>query len=285
MNVDSALAARLVAFLAPIAGLWLLIGLGIAVLYHLSLIRLSGEFRARGQESLDLLMTILRSVAFIVGWPFILYFDRTSLTQIRLLLLSLSRKQREQNDDVKDALAEAAYWQWIRQTFVEQDRLERRRKEEAETGEERQRLLRVLHEDNPELESIWMLTGVGSHPGGVRELVRLYPDYHLAQEIAEGAKREIEMRRPWSCPRCNERLEPESVELPELIFLRILNWETDKTLIEGWALCGEYRMRFASCPKCGAEQPVLAEEVCRFGRASEVARLAREGLSVHWDLA
>ncbi len=282
MSFDFVLFNRLLAFVVPIVVVWISVGLAVAVLYHLSLICLGGEFRVSRHRILDLLVTVLRSVFLVLAWPFILSLDRSVFSQIRLFLLYLDPKQRKENEDVQDALAETAYWEWVQRTFVEQRELEFRRKREI--VDERKKLLRIFYDDNPELERIWMLTGVGSHPTGVRQLVRMYPEYYLANEILISTKKEVELRRPWNCLRCGYELKPDLVELPELFFLRILDWKTDKMLIEGWALEGEYRMKFSSCPQCGAIQPELVEEVNRFGRASEVAELAKKGINLHWDL-
>ncbi len=284
MAVNSDVAARLVASFAPLFGLWLLVGLVIAVLYHLNLFFLEGEFRTRGVQLLDVFVSALRGFAFVVAWPFIFMFDRTALSRIKVFLLSLSRKQRETNQDVKDAINEGRYWEWVRRSFIEQDRVERQRSHELETGEEQKRRLKVIHEGNLELDRIWMLTGAGSHPAGVRQLVRMYPHYYIAEEIAAGAKQEIELRVPWTCLRCGATVPAREIELPELIFLRILDWETDKMLVEGWALEGDFRMQFSACPKCGTGQPDISEPVSRLGKASDVVRLVREGLSMHWDL-
>jgi len=283
MDSEFDVASKLVWFFGPVFTLWFVAGVAIAVLYHLSLFYLDRDFR-KNVAMLDLLFAVLRSILLVVGWPFIFYFDRSYLTRIRLFLLSLDPKQREANEDVKDAIREGRYWAWVQRSFVERERMEDRRRHETETGEEQQRRLRIVHEGNPELERIWMLTGVGANPGGVRQLVRMYPEYHAAEEIAAGARREVELRRSWTCLRCAAPMPAKTVELPELIFLRILNWETDKMLIEGWALDGDYRVVFGPCPKCTTEQPDLTESVGRLGRASDVAKLAREGLSLHWDL-
>ena len=284
MVADPELAYRLVAFFAPIFAIWIVVGLTIAVLYTISLYKFDRDFRTRGFQTLDLLIGILRGFALVIAWPWVFFFDRSALGRIKLLLLSLIPGQSRENEDIKDAVREGEYWAWVRRSFVEEERLGRRRRHELETGEEQKRLLRVVHEGNPELERIWMLTGVGSNPGGVRQMVRLYPSYHIAEEILAGAKREVALRRPWHCLRCGAETAVDEIALPELMFLRILDWRTDKTLIEGWALQGEYRMKLRCCAKCGAAQPDLTEEVCRFGKASDTARLAREGLSLHWDL-
>lgn len=284
MGIDPDVAGRLVAFFLPIMALWFFAGVAIAVLYHLSLYYLEGEFRTRGHQSLDLLIAILRSIAFVVAWPWIFILDRSALSRIRLFLLYLNPKQREQNEDLRDALAEREYWRWLRSSFVEEERAEHRRKKEFETGEERKRRLKVLHEGNPGLDRIWLLAGAGANPAGVQKLVRLYPEYYNADDIAARAREEVKRRRPWSCLRCSAVVAARDVVLPELFFLRVVEPGQEKMVFEGWALDGEFRMTFPPCPKCGAEQPGLTEEVCRFGRASDVARLAREGLSLHWDL-
>ncbi len=284
MGVDQEVARGLMNFFVPIIFLWFFIGLAIAVLYHLSLYYIDGEFRVGQVRMLDIAVSILRGLAYFIAWPGILFFDRTAIHRIKLFLLYLSPKQRKENEELIDAMKEGKYRVWVRDSFLGRERVEKRRKKERDTWQEHSSRLLVLHEGDPRLESIWMLTGVGTHPGAVKELVRLCPNYYLVDEVTVGARREIELRRPWNCLRCGTSVPAIEVRMPGLTFLRIVEPDTRKTVVEGWALRGSYTMRFEQCPNCDAEQPDLTEDLSRFGRAVDVVRAMRDGMVLHWDL-
>ncbi len=284
MGFNPVVAEKLVRFFFPIMFAWFYLGLVIAVLYHLSLYYLDGEFQDKEMWSLNMFVSVLRGILYVFVWPAIFYFDRSAAHRIKLFLLYLSPKQRAENQELKDALSARKYRNWVKGWFLAKERIEKRRKKELETWQEHESRARVLHEGNPELDRIWMLTGVGTHPAGVRELVRLCPDYYLVEEVTAMAKREIELRRPWNCLRCRTQVRPEQIRIPGLTFLRVIEPETRKMVVEGWALHGTYTMTFEQCPSCGAEQPDLTEDLAGFGHASDVVRFMRDGLTYHWDL-
>lgn len=83
MGFDPEVVRKLVTVGVPLVVLWFLTGITVAVLYHLSLYYLDGEYRDKTELSLDLLVGILRGLAYVVAWPAIFYFDRTALFRIR----------------------------------------------------------------------------------------------------------------------------------------------------------------------------------------------------------
>jgi hypothetical protein len=282
LNAD--VAEKLVLYFLPLGWGWLAVGLVVAVLYHVSLWLFDGEFRVRNQVGVDIAFSVLRGLAYVLLWPAIFIFDRTAWHRIRLLVIYLVPEWRAESADVRDALKERDYRQWSYAAFVAGRRAERRRWRELETGEELYRRLREIRDGNPVLERTWMLTGVGSNPGGVQELVRLYPDYHLPDEVENDARREIVLRRPWNCTRCHSRVPVREVKIPGVVFLRVLEPEGMQKVVEGWALQGECTVEYEQCPQCGAEQPVLTEDLARFGHATDVVKAVRLGLNVHLDL-
>jgi len=285
LGFDSALADRLYDFFAPILYAWLFIGLVIAVLYHLSLYYIDGEFTIARERMLDVAVSILRALAYFVLWPGIIFFDRTALHRIWLFLLYLDPKQREENMELALALRERKYRRWIQERFFELDDVERRRRHELVTRDEHRQRTRTIPEGSPELDRYWMLTGVGTHPGAVRMLVRMYSDELLAEEVAAMARREVELRRPWNCLVCSTRVPAREVRLPELEYLRVVEAESLRPVVEGWALAGSYTMVFEECPSCDSAQPDLCEDLARFGRASDVVRQVRSGLTLHLDIS
>jgi hypothetical protein len=263
---------------------WLAVGVVLAVLYHVSLWLFDGEFRVRSQAGADIIISVLRGLFYVLLWPAIFIFDRSAWQRIRLLVIYAVPEWREKSADVRDALKERDYRAWSYRAFVANRRTERRRWRELETGDELNRRLREVHDGNPELGQTWMLTGVGSNPGGVHELVRLYPDYHLPDEVENDARREIVLRRPGSCPRCHARVPVREVKIPGVVFLRVLEPEGRDKVVEGWSLRGNCAIEYEPCPQCGAEQPVLTEDLSRFGHATDVVKAIRGGLSMHLDL-
>jgi hypothetical protein len=109
---------------------------------------LDGDFRYRHERSLDVLISVLRGLAYIAIWPAIFVFDRTALKRIWLFLLWLDPKQRDRNEDLKHALHARGYQEWSRRHYFAKAELEQRRRHELETGEELDRRLQVLHEDS-----------------------------------------------------------------------------------------------------------------------------------------
>ena len=82
---DPELSAKLVAVAVPLFTFWFIAGILIATLYHLSLYYLDGEYRVKPELSLDLLVGVLRGLAYVFVWPAIFYFDRTALYRIKML--------------------------------------------------------------------------------------------------------------------------------------------------------------------------------------------------------
>lgn len=274
---------ELVSLVYPFYYLWFFIGLVVSLFYHLSLYFLDGDFRYRHERSLDVFISIIRGLAYILIWPAIFFFDRTALKRIWLFLLWLDPGQRDRHEDLRQALRARGYQEWSRRHYFAKTELEERRRHEMETGEQFARRLRVLHEGSPELDRIWMLTGVGSSPMGAQELVRLYPNYHLPDEVEQDTRREVELRRGWSCEGCGTKVPALDVRIPGVTFLRILDLR-GKRVVEGWAVNGSWSMKLDRCPECDAEQPELEGDLSDFGRASDVVRAVRSGLNLHLDL-
>jgi hypothetical protein len=282
--VNQDVAAGLVAFFAPIIALWFLIGLALAILYNLSLYYVDAEFRIGSERALDLFVAVLRAIAFFFAWPVIFYFDRSALIKIKLMLLYLSPRQREQNADLRLALRERDYRRWVRRWALDEE--ERHEKSDPTVlAREREKRLRVVHEGSPELERVWLLAGSGMTPGGSSQVVGMSADDRSVNDVAARARYDLSIRRPWVCLRCRTPLEPETIELPELTWLRVVEPGTARTVLEGWALDGRYRQTFSYCPDCGKEQPEMVGDVSELGHAADVLRAVRSGLTVHSDPA
>ena len=65
--------------------------------------------------------------------------------------------------------------------------------------------------------------------------------------------------------------------------LRILDRQ-GKLVVEGWAIKGSWSIKLDRCPGCSAEQPELEGNLADFGRASDVVKAVRAGLTLHLDL-
>ena len=167
-------AQHLVAVFGPILVVWFVVGIVIAVLYHLSLYYLDGEFRGKGDESLDVFVSILRGIVYVVAWPAVFFFDRTALYRIKLLFRYADPKLRFEDEELAGYIAEGKRRTQLRRDAIAHAEREQIRRKEAETGAERQRYTREFHEGNPELDRIWLMMAVASGPGGGRELVRIY---------------------------------------------------------------------------------------------------------------
>ena len=68
-SLDPEIIRKLVIVGVPLIVLWFLTGITVAVLYHLSLYYLDGEYRVMPEFSLDLLVGILRGLAYLLFWP------------------------------------------------------------------------------------------------------------------------------------------------------------------------------------------------------------------------
>ncbi|MEO0069132.1 MAG: hypothetical protein ABIK23_08430 [candidate division WOR-3 bacterium] len=275
--IDPESGRQLVSVVLPIMVLWFITGLFITIFYHLSLFFIEGEFQNPDELLLDLAVTALRIPLFLFAWPVVLFFDRTALHNIKLFWRWLEPKNREQDEELKEVLRQREFWKRIRKAFDADMSLKARRKKEMATGFERQRRLRRLTVNSPELNHIWLLIGKGTSSTGAESLIELYPEAILPEEFNRNVDIEIRCRRPWNCLRCGERIEPERVVFPEPFYLEI--FEEGKPVIEGWAYQGKFRMEFPLCQKCGLKQPPVEEDLTTFGRASEVVAALKQGFN------
>jgi hypothetical protein len=157
------LPVRLVAFAASFLGLWLLIGIFISTSYHLSLYVFDGEFRQREQLAIDIFVSVLRGLAYLLLWPVILFFDRSALYRIKMLFLYYNPKERATNDELQSYIAERRHRRWVTKWYLDQSDLERRREEELVTGAERtKRTARRQSRARADLAPDWSR----SEPGG-----------------------------------------------------------------------------------------------------------------------
>jgi len=281
---DPELSARLVAVAVPLFAFWFLAGILIATLYHLSLFYLDGEYRSAPELSLDVLVGILRGLAYVAAWPAIFYFDRTALYRIKMLFRYMDPKLRYEDEELAGFIAEGRRRVQLRRDTVAAAALEERRVREQLTGEERARYVHKLHDRNPALEHIWLMMAEGSGPGGGRQLVRIWDPKDLPDEARQKALREVGTRTQRPCVRCGTVAPYASVELPELLYVVIQEEKGEKTLLEGWALRGDFAVAFHPCPECDTSRPDVAGDVTTFGRASDVVAAVKAGITIQEDL-
>lgn len=176
-------------------------------------------------------------------------------------------------------MKERSYRRWAAQRYEEHEVSEANRGRELAGHAERRKRRRQVPADGPELARTWLLLGVGRSSSGAEVVVRRYPDAVLPEEVVEQVVAEVKARRPWNRLRCHQPLEPVSTELPELSFLQVM--DGDRVMVDGWAFDGQFCQRYAACPKCVAEQPVMTGAMASFGRADEVlaALLAGTGFA------
>jgi len=284
MGFDPELAAKLVAVVVPIMVFWLLGGITIATLYHLSLHYLDGEYRVKQEVSLDLLVGILRGLAYVLVWPAIFYFDRTALYRIKMLFRYMDPKLRYEDDELAGFIAEGRRRVKLRQDTIRNAELEERRAHELLTGEERSRYLFTAHEGNPVLDRMWLMMAEGSGPGGGRQLVRIYDRKDLPDEVWEKARYEVGTRCQRPCERCGTAVPFDRVELPEMLYLKAQEANGEKTVVEGWALRGDFAVTFQQCPECDASRLGVTDAVTTFGRASEIVAAVKAGITIEEDL-
>lgn len=263
---------------------WLLIGLTIAVLYHLSLYFLDGEYRVRPELSMDILVGILRGLLYIIAWPAIFYFDRSALHRIRMLFRYVNPRLRVEDDELAGYIADGKRRALVRRQTIERARREERRLVEQVTGQERGRYLQVFHEGSPELERIWLLMAVGSGPGGGRQMVRLFTESDMAEEVLDKARHEVAFRHSAPCEHCGAQVTAETAALPELLLVRVLDTKGERQVVEAWGLRGNARIRYEQCTECDAAKPGMTVDVASFGNAAGVVRDLRSGVSIQEDL-
>lgn len=284
MGINREAATQLVSWVFPMMCAWFFLGAVIVFLYHLSLYTFDAEFRLGRERTLDLAVSVLRGLLYFVAWPAIFYFDRTALSRIRLYLRYLSPRLRATDPDVIDALKERDYRVWARTTYLARADLEDRRARELKTREQRNRRRVSLHEDSPLLDRYWLLLGIGTHWMGVEEMVRTASDYLLPEEVEDGVRRELAVRHQRRCPRCGESLAAGSVAVPGVEYLRVLEPGTDRMIIEGWAIAGDFALKFEPCEKCGIQLEPVTGGLAAFGRVRELVSAAKAGRSMHYDL-
>ncbi len=282
--IDAELAHKLAVVFVPLFALWLLIGIVIAVLYHLSLYYLDGEYRDRAELSLDLLVGVLRGLAYVLIWPAIFYFDRTALFRIKMLFRYMNPRLRYEDDELAGFIAEGRRRVKLRQDTIRNADLDERRAQELLTGEERSRYLFTTHDGNPVLDRIWLMMAEGSGPGGGRQLIRIYEHKDLPEEVLEKARFEVGTRTQRPCAECGTVAPFARVELPEMLYLKVLEAHRDEILVEGWALRGSFAATFHPCPECDASRLGVSDDVTIFGRASDIVSAVKAGVTIQEDL-
>jgi hypothetical protein len=281
---DEETAGKLVAFAVPFFGIWFATGIAIATLYHLSLFYLDGEYRSAPEFSLDLLVGILRGLAYVFVWPAIFYFDRTALYRIKMLFRYMDPKLRYEDDELAGFIAEGRRRVKLRQDTIANAAREERRAHELLTGEERSRYAFTAHDGNPVLQNVWLMMGEGTGPGGGRQLVRIYDPRDLPDEVQRKALCEVGTRTQRPCGQCGTVVPFARVELPEMLYLTVQGEKGEKVLLEGWALRGNFAVTFHPCPECDTSRLGVTGDVTTFGRASDVMAALKAGITIEEDL-
>ncbi|MBM3332497.1 hypothetical protein FJY68_11730 [candidate division WOR-3 bacterium] len=281
---DPELMAKLVAVAVPFFGIWFATGIAIATLYHLSLFYLDCEYRSAPEFSLDLLVGILRGLAYVFVWPAIFYFDRSALYRIKMLFRYMDPKLRYEDDELAGFIAEGRRRVKLRKDTIAAAAREDRRAHEVLTGEERARFRFTAHDGNPVLENMWLMMAEGMGPGGGRQLVRIWEPKDLPDEVREKAMCEVGTRTQRPCGQCGTVVPYARVDLPELLYLLIQEEKSEKMLLEGWALRGNFAVTFHPCPECDTSRLGVAEDVTAFGRASDVVAAVKAGITIQEDL-
>ncbi len=284
MGFDPEIVRKLVTVGVPLIVLWFLTGITVAVLYHLSLYYLDGEYRVRPEFSLDLLVGILRGLAYLLFWPAIFYFDRTALHRIKMLFRYMDPKLRYEDDELAGFIAEGRRRAKLRQDTIKNAELDERRAHELLTGEERSRYIFTAHDGNPALDKIWLMMAEGSGPGGGRQLVRIYEHKDLPDEVREKARFEVGTRTQRPCKECGTVAPFARVELPEMLYLKVQEAEGEKTILEGWGLRGNFAVTFHPCPECDTSRLGVSDDVTTFGRASDVVAAVKAGITIEEDI-
>lgn len=281
---DPELSAKLVAVAVPLFATWFVVGILIATLYHLSLYYLDGEYRSAPELSLDLLVGILRGLAYVVAWPAIFYFDRTALYRIKMLFRYMDPKLRYEDDELAGFIAEGRRRVKLRRDTIAAAAREERRAHELLTGEERAPYLFTAHDGNPVLENMWLMMAEGMGPGGGRQLVRIYEQRDLPDEVREKALCEVGTRSQRPCEQCGTVAPFARVELPEMLYLTVQEEKGEKAILEGWALRGSFAVTFHPCPECDTCRLGVSGDVTTFGRASDVVAAVKAGITIEEDL-
>jgi len=284
MGINPEAARQFLSVAVPFYVFWFLAGIVIATLYHLSLYYLDGEYRVMPELSLDLLVGILRGLAYVLVWPAIFYFDRSALYRIKMLFRYMDPKLRYEDEELAGFIAEGRRRVKLRRDTIANAAREERRARELLTGEERSRYLFTAHDGNPVLERIWLMMAEGSGPGGGRQLVRIYDQRDLPDEVREKARCEVGTRTQRPCEQCGTVAPFARVELPEILYLKVQEADGEKTILEGWALRGNFAAMFHPCPECDTSRLGVTDEVTTFGRASEIVAAVKAGITIEEDL-
>jgi hypothetical protein len=281
---DEETVRKLVAVAVPFFGIWFVTGILIATLYHLSLFYLDGEYRDKHEITLDLLVGILRGLAYVLLWPAIFYFDRTALYRIKMLFRYMDPKLRYEDDELAGFIAEGRRRVKLRQDTIAAAALEDRRAHELLTGEERARYRFAAHDGNPVLGNMWLMMAEGTGPGGGRQLVRIWDPKDLPDEVREKALCEVGTRMQRPCEQCGTVAPFARVELPEMLYLTVQEEKGENAILEGWALRGNFAVTFHPCPECDASRPGVSGDVTTFGRASDIVAAVKIGITIEEDL-
>ena len=281
---DEETAGKLVAFAVPFFTVWFTTGIVIATLYHLSLYYLDGEYRDKHEISLDLLVGIMRGLAYVVAWPAIFYFDRTALFRIKMLFRYMDPKLRYEDGELAGYIAEGRRRVKLRQDTIAKAAIEERRVHELLTGEERAPYQFTAHDGNSVLDSIWLMMAEGMGPGGGRQLVRIWDPRDLPDEVREKARCEVGTRSQRPCQQCGMVAPFARVELPEMLYLTVQGEKWEKAILEGWALRGNFAVTFYPCPECDTSRLGVSGDVTTFGRASDIVAAVKAGITIEEDL-
>ncbi len=281
---DPELSAKLLAVAVPFFAFWLVTGVLIATLYHISLYYLDGEYRVKPELTLDLLVGVLRGLAYVLVWPAIFYFDRTALYRIKMLFRYMDPKLRYEDDELAGFIAEGRRRVKLRQDTIRNAELEERRAHELLTGKEMSRYFFTVRDGNPVLDGIWMMMAEGSGPGGGRQLVRMYDQKDLPDEVREKARCEVGTRTQRPCEQCGTVVPYARVELPEMLYLTVQEEKGERVIVLGWALRGDFAVTFYPCPECDTSRLGVSGDVTAFGRASEVVAAVKAGITLEEDL-
>jgi hypothetical protein len=284
MGVSPEAARQFLSVAVPFYVLWFVVGIVVATLYHLSLYYLDGEYRSRPEFSLDVLVGILRGLLYVVAWPFIFFFDRTALYRIKMLFRYMDPKLRYEDEELAGFIADGRRRVKLRQETIANAAREERRARELATGEERARYLFTAHQGNPVLDKIWLMMAEGTGPGGGKQLVRIFKPNDLPDEVLEKARCEVGTRTQKPCEQCGTLVPFARVELPEMLYLKVKEADGEKTILEGWALRGNFAVTFHPCSECDASRLGVTDDVTVFGRASDVVAAVKTGVTIEEDL-
>lgn len=278
-GVNIPAARSMLSVLLPLAILWLAIGFVLSLLYHLYLWVVEREMARWDRAILELAVSALRFVFFILAWPMVLYFDESFAERIGLFVTWLMPRRRKTDPDLLEARRGAELINWEERRQAERDS---RVKELDRVPLERVRRRVTVREDDPRLDRMWLLAAVGRDSAGSSRIVWLYERDSTLAEIADRARNEVALRRPGVCPKCEDKLAAARVRIPEPIYLRVVDsW--GEQVVCGWALEGRYSVDWQACDDCARSIPTGGGCVSDMGRATDIVRAARRGVVFFQD--